>query len=141
MIAELISPPVESPGQESDNDSLPGQGYTSSHASSDDEQSILLAVARDERRRRGADIADVLWRALGLRFTEIYPRLSEIKRMYFGEHSACSHWKGECWKAGDMARYGEMPHLLALESAARVAPPAGNLPPGRSRADLGLISG
>ena len=28
MIAGLKSPPVESPGQESDNDSLPGQGYT-----------------------------------------------------------------------------------------------------------------
>ena len=44
MIAGLISPPVESPGQESDNDSLPGQGYTSSHASSDDEQSAILLL-------------------------------------------------------------------------------------------------
>ena len=33
---------VESPGQESDNDSLPGQGYTSSHASSDEQPAILL---------------------------------------------------------------------------------------------------
>ena len=44
MTAGLISPPVESPGQESDNDSLPGQGYTSSHASSDDEQSAILLL-------------------------------------------------------------------------------------------------
>ena len=44
MIAGLISPPVESPGQESDNDSLPGQGYTSSHASSDDEQPAILLL-------------------------------------------------------------------------------------------------
>ena len=44
MIAGLNSPPVESPGQESDNDSLPGQGYTSSHASSDDEQSAILLL-------------------------------------------------------------------------------------------------
>ena len=44
MIAGLKSPPVESPGQESDNDSLPGQGYTSSHASSDDEQPAILLL-------------------------------------------------------------------------------------------------
>ena len=44
MIAGLISPPVESPGQESDNDSLPGQGYTSSHASSDDDQPAILLL-------------------------------------------------------------------------------------------------
>ena len=44
MIAGLISPPVESPGQESDNDSLPGLGYTSSHASSDDEQPAILLL-------------------------------------------------------------------------------------------------
>ena len=41
-IRDSISPPVESPGQESDNDSLPGQGYTSSHASSDEQPAILL---------------------------------------------------------------------------------------------------
>ena len=45
MIAGLISPAVESPGQESDNDSLPGKGsYTSSHASSDDEQPGILLL-------------------------------------------------------------------------------------------------
>ena len=46
MIAGLISPPVESPGQESDNDdSLPGKGsYTSSHALSDDEQPAILLL-------------------------------------------------------------------------------------------------
>ena len=42
MIAGLVSPPVEAPRQESDNDSLPGQGYTSSHASSDEQPAILL---------------------------------------------------------------------------------------------------
>ena len=44
MIAGLISPPVESPGQESDNDSLPGQGCSPSHASSDDEQPGILLL-------------------------------------------------------------------------------------------------
>ena len=44
MIAGLISTPVESPGQKSDNDSLPGQGCSPSHASSDDEQPAILLL-------------------------------------------------------------------------------------------------